>query len=31
VEFRTPGSYLVICGVRPHFAGGMYGYVRVLP
>lgn len=31
VEFLTPGTYLVICGVLPHFAGGMYGYVRVLP
>jgi plastocyanin len=31
VEFKEPGIYLVICGVRPHFAAGMYGYVRVLP
>lgn len=31
VEFLTPGTYLVICGIRPHFLGGMYGYVRVLP
>lgn len=31
VEFLEPGTYLVICGVRPHFAAGMYGYVRVLP
>lgn len=31
VEFLTPGTYLVICGVLPHFLGGMYGYVRVLP
>lgn len=31
VQFTTPGTYLVICGVLPHFAAGMYGYVRVLP
>jgi plastocyanin len=31
VQFPTPGTYLVICGLLPHFAAGMYGYVRVLP
>ncbi len=31
VHFANPGTYLVICGVRPHFVAGMYGYVRVLP
>ena len=31
VHFAEPGTYLVICGVLPHFQGGMYGYVRVLP
>lgn len=31
VNFSTPGTYLVICGVLPHFVEGMYGYVRVLP
>ena len=31
VAFDEPGLYLVICGVLPHFTGGMYGYVRVLP
>ena len=31
VNFAEPGVYLVICGVLPHFTGGMYGYVRVLP
>lgn len=31
VEFLEPGTYLVICGVLPHFNAGMYGYVRVLP
>jgi plastocyanin len=31
VHFADPGTYLVICGVLPHFQEGMYGYVRVLP
>ncbi len=31
VQFDRPGLYLVICGFRPHFQEGMYGYVRVLP
>jgi plastocyanin len=31
VQFDKPGTYLVICAVLPHFAEGMYGYVRVLP
>ena len=37
VRFTTPGRYLVICGVLPHFfdpATGqfiMFGYVRVIP
>jgi plastocyanin len=31
VQFPAAGTYLVICGVLPHFAAGMYGYVRVLP
>jgi plastocyanin len=31
VHFDSPGTYLVICAVLPHFAEGMYGYVRVLP
>lgn len=31
VHFETPGTYLVICAVLPHFNEGMYGYVRVLP
>jgi plastocyanin len=30
VHFEVPGTYLVICGVRPHFMEGMFGYVRVL-
>ena len=29
VNFKTPGRYLVVCGVRPHFIEGMHGYVRV--
>lgn len=31
VHFDNPGTYLVICGVLPHFVEGMYGFVRVLP
>jgi hypothetical protein len=31
VAFLTPGTYLVICNVRPHLIDGMYAYVRVLP
>lgn len=31
VHFDRPGTYLVLCGVRPHFLQGMYGFVRVLP
>lgn len=31
VQFDAPGTYLVICGLLPHFNGGMYGYVVVLP
>jgi plastocyanin len=31
VKFPTPGTYLVICAVRGHFLGGMFGFVRVLP
>jgi plastocyanin len=30
VHFHTPGTYLVICAVLPHFNEGMFGYVRVL-
>jgi hypothetical protein len=31
VAFLTPGTYLVICNVRPHLLDGMYAYARVLP
>ena len=31
VSFPTPGTFLVICAVRTHFLGGMYGFVTVLP
>ena len=27
--FNTPGRYLVICTLLPHFAAGMYGWVEV--
>ncbi len=31
VLFSRPGTYLVICGVRPHFVNdAMFGFVRVL-
>ena len=31
VHFPHPGTYLVICGVLPHFVNdGMFGFVRVL-
>ena len=29
VNFKEPGRYLVVCGVRPHFDTGMHGYVTV--
>ena len=29
VSFAAPGTYLVICNVRPHFLDGMYGYIVV--
>ncbi|HSL22532.1 MAG TPA: hypothetical protein VK886_13440 [Vicinamibacterales bacterium] len=32
VQFPNAGTYLVICGVRPHFVtDGMYGFVKVNP
>ena len=32
VQFHEKGTYLVICGVLPHFAiDRMFGFVRVLP
>ena len=31
VSFGAPGTYLVICGVLPHFLDEMYGFVKVLP
>src|SRR5215813_10856539 len=32
VHFANPGTYLVICGVFPHFVNDrMYGFVKVLP
>jgi plastocyanin len=29
VSFSTPGRYLVICGVLPHFNDGMYAWIEV--
>jgi hypothetical protein len=31
VQLASPGRYLVICGVLPHFRDNMFGYVNVLP
>jgi hypothetical protein len=32
MQFPNPGTFLVICGVRPHFViDGMYGFVKVNP
>jgi plastocyanin len=31
VHFPNPGTFLVICGVLPHFDEGMVGYVKVNP
>lgn len=31
VQFPNPGTYLVICGVLPHFLDNMYGFVKVNP
>ena len=32
VHFSNPGTFLVICGVVPHFVNdGMFGFVRVIP
>lgn len=31
VQFPDPGTFLVICAVLPHFAMGMYGFVKVVP
>jgi len=31
VQFPTRGTFLVICGVLPHFQQGMFGFVKVLP
>jgi plastocyanin len=30
VQFDKPGTYLVICGVLPHFNEGMFGFVKVV-
>lgn len=29
VNFKEPGRYLVVCGVKPHFDTDMHGYVNV--
>ena len=30
IAFSTPGKYLVICNVAPHFVDGMYAWVNVV-
>ena len=30
VHFADPGTYLVVCGVLPHFNDGMWGFVKVV-
>jgi plastocyanin len=30
VGFTLPGTYLIICNVRPHFANGMIAWVKVV-
>jgi plastocyanin len=29
VAFPEPGTYLVICNIRPHFENGMFGFIEV--
>ena len=29
VAFLEPGTYLVICNIRPHFENGMFGFIEV--
>jgi hypothetical protein len=31
VQFPNPGTYLVVCGVLPHFIDKMWGWVKVNP
>lgn len=31
VQFPQPGTYLVVCGVLPHFNDRMHGFVKVNP
>jgi len=31
VQFPNPGTYLVVCGVLPHFVDKMWGWVKVNP
>lgn len=30
ITFADPGTYLVVCGVIPHFREGMHGFVKVI-
>jgi len=31
VQLTEPGTYLVVCGVLPHFVDNMHGWVKVVP
>jgi hypothetical protein len=31
IRLTNPGTYLVVCGVLPHFLDNMHGWVNVLP
>ena len=31
ISIATPGIYLVVCGVLPHFDEGMHGFLKVIP
>lgn len=30
ITFASPGTYLVVCGLVPHFLEGMHGFVKVV-
>jgi plastocyanin len=30
ITFAAPGTYLVVCGLVPHFVEGMHGFVKVV-
>lgn len=30
IRFEQPGTYLLLCNVKPHFLDGMYAFIRVM-